>query len=191
MKLILSFLSAFFLASCSLFSSFEEPNMKPLHSDKNIEIRAYDPALLMSVTMDSASDDAMNDGFMMLFDYITGDNADKSKIKMTAPVLREFANNAQTVSFFAPNHFTKDTLPKPNNKMIKISEWAPETSFAVITFSGRWTKENFNEQAHILQNYITKQGYQTLPSQPSYAYYNDPMTPWFMRKNEIWVAVKK
>ena len=43
------------------------------------------------------------------------------KINMTKPVLTEGNDNTWIVSFIMPNEFTLETLPKPNNKNIKIS----------------------------------------------------------------------
>ena len=192
MKYIMLMISSLFLASCSLFLSFEEPKMQIIKEnlDKNIAVRAYDPAVIMSVEMPKSDDDNMTDGFMILLDYISGENADGKKIAMTAPVLREFKENSQIISFFAPKGFTSETLPKPNNDKIIISKWTPENPFATITFSGRWTQENFSEQHVILKDYIQKNKLHS-ENTTYYAYYNDPMTLWFLRKNEILIQIKK
>ena len=44
------------------------------------------------------------------------------KINMTKPVLTEGNDNTWIVSFIMPNEFTLETLPKPNNKNIKIKK---------------------------------------------------------------------
>lgn len=191
MKYITVIIASFYLASCSLFSDFSEPKMEVLkeNTGQNISVRAYDPALIMSVAMPHKHDDSLNDGFMILLDYIRGDNAQNMKIDMTAPVLREFRNDMQIVSFFAPKHFTAETLPVPTNDKIIISEWKPQNPFAVIQFSGRWTKENFTEQKVLLESYI-QDNKRVKAGTTYYAYYNDPMTPWFMRKNEILIEIQ-
>ena len=97
------------------------------------------PKIIAQVEVFGDFDDASSKGFKILADYIFGNNTSTDgnsriemtapvemeplpqKINMTKPVLTEGNDNTWIVSFIMPNEFTLETLPKPNNKNIKIS----------------------------------------------------------------------
>ncbi|MCW8984183.1 MAG: heme-binding protein [Thermoanaerobaculales bacterium] len=54
------------------------------HGD--FEIRRYAPMILAETRVDSDFEKAGNEAFRRLFGYISGDNAARAKIEMTAPV---------------------------------------------------------------------------------------------------------
>ena len=60
---------------------------------------------------------------------------------------------------------------------------------AVISFSGRWDEDIFNEKEKVLRNWLNKKGYNASFEAYSAAY--DP--PWaipFLRKNEIHIVIE-
>jgi hypothetical protein len=59
---------------------------------------------------------------------------------------------------------------------------------AAVRFSGRWTDENFAEAAGRLARALDERGL-TAAGPLEYAYYNDPFTPAFLRRNEVMVEV--
>jgi len=50
-------------------------------------------------------------------------------IAMTAPVTSTKVGDMYTVSFFMPSEYTLETLPKPNNNRITISEQPQVTRY--------------------------------------------------------------
>jgi hypothetical protein len=83
--------------------------------------------------------------------------------------------------------YTIDTLPKPNNESIQIRE-KPESIVAVRRFSGRWTSANIGVHEGQLLKDLADDGVKTV-GPVVLARYNAPLTPWFMRRNEVIVPV--
>ena len=59
---------------------------------------------------------------------------------------------------------------------------------AVIVYSGRWTTGNYEEHLAKLMATLAEKGIPWM-GEPAYARYNAPFMPWFMRRNEIWLAL--
>jgi DNA gyrase inhibitor GyrI len=149
-------------------------------SDK-IEIREYKNIVLATISQDGES---QNNNFRTLFKFISGSNEREQEIKMTTPVFRQNISNKQSTSFVMPDSFVKDSIPKPNNKNIKI-ELLENTKFIVIRFSGRAVDKNFNKYQRILESAIKENGLKADLKNPINAYYNAPWTIPFFKRNEV------
>ena len=191
------------------FSSYlmatEEPEFNLILKNGNFEIREYKPKVLAQVIVMGDFDEASSKGFRLLADYIFGNNQsvdENSKVKMTAPVivepiskviemtapvLTERGNKEWIVSFVMPKEYTLDTLPKPNNKNIKITS-LPSERYVIIVFSGLIRESNYNEQIKLLNNFINDKNLITLGS-PQIARYNPPWTLPFFRRNELMIKI--
>jgi hypothetical protein len=180
--------------------------------NEKIEIRYYQPKLVAEVSVSGTRKEAVKNGFRTLASYIFGNNTSKSSIEMTSPVLQQnsqkidmtspvLQQNSQKIDmtspvnqvkqapdqwliqFGMPHHFTLDTLPKPKNADI-VLRVVPAQKAAVISFSGSWSDEKFAVHLQELQKYLTENNLSAI-AEPSFAYYDDPFTfPW-NRKNEI------
>ena len=131
---ILSFLllmgASLFLTSCALFQNIEKPQYEVISSKKNIEIRQYPSLLVAEVTMAGDQDTSLNKGFKQLADYIFGNNIQRKKIRMTAPVMQMKKINPSLqkntpdtqwiIHFFMPSKYDIHDLPDPKNKNISI-----------------------------------------------------------------------
>jgi hypothetical protein len=62
----------------------------------------------------------------------------------------------------------------------------PSSRVAVIRFSGFWSDANYQEHLLRLQSTLVTNGL-TSVGEPVYSRYNAPFTPWFLRRNEIWL----
>ncbi len=153
----------------------------------NIEIREYNNLMLAKIT--TAADEEGNQNFRALFNFISGDNKKEQEISMTTPVFRENINNQRTMSFVMPAKFNADNAPIPNNKNIKV-EIVENVKFIAITFSGRWSESNFNEQQEILTKIVKEKNIDADIANPVRAYYNSPWTLPFFKKNEVLFRVK-
>jgi hypothetical protein len=169
----------------------------------SIEIRDYAPYLVAETTVETRDfDDASSEGFRRLADFIFGANNGNvemdmtapvetrrpEKIEMTAPVATEGQEGAWVVRFMMPSKYTLDTLPRPNDPRISIVQ-VPSRTLAVISFSGLWTLSNFAENTTRLERFLEQEGFESFGS-PSVARYNMPLTPWFLRTNEIQIEVR-
>jgi hypothetical protein len=103
---------------------------------------------------------------------------------MTAPVLSETGS----LAFIMPEDYTLETTPEPLDHRVKIAE-VPERVVAALRFSGRWSnsifKKKSNELLAELKNAEVKVAGQVFSMR-----YNGPYTPWFLRRNEVAVAVE-
>jgi len=148
---------------------------------------------------------APSQAFGQLAWFIFGDNVSSNKIAMTAPVTstvvasEKIAMTAPVTSstvwewiietsFIMPSKRTVETLPVPNNKNITIKE-IPSSKKAVRLFSGYATKNTVSKQeekflAELNSSSLLREWAITL------AQYNDPWTPPWMRRNELWVTLQ-
>lgn len=169
-----------------------------------IEFRNYAPYIVAETTVEAQDfDEASSEGFRRLAAYIFGENNGNvemdmtapvetrapEKMDMTAPVSTDGGPGAWNIRFVMPSKYTIETLPRPDDARITILE-IPARTVAAISFSGRWTISNFEEHTARLQSFLVRKGMQQLSS-PAIARYNMPLTPWFLRTNEIQIDIER
>lgn len=183
--------------------AIEEPPHTVEVRDGAFEIRAYAPKIVAEVTVEGDRGGAANRGFRPLADYIFGGNQPRAKIAMTAPVIQQPAGQkiAMTapviqqpagaqwvVQFVMPAQYTMETLPAPNNPSVRLKE-QPAVRMGVVRFSGIWTQSRLDESMEKLLAGLAARGEK--PVGPvTYAFYDPPWTPPFMRRNEVMVALE-
>ena len=200
---IISFI--FFIIYSNLIMATDEPEFKTILKDDKFEIREYAPKIIAQVEVFGDFDDASSKGFKILADYIFGNNISKDgksriemtapvemeplsqKINMTKPLLTEGNDNNWIISFIMPNEFTLETLPKPNNKSIKILS-LPKEKYAVIVFSGLVRESSYLEKEKLLNQFIEEKKLKT-SGKIKIARYNPPWTLPFFRRNELMIKV--
>ena len=91
------------------------------------------------------------------------------------------------VQFVLPRGVTLATAPQPLDDRVRLRE-APARKLAAIRYSGFWSQANYDEHLGKLQATLRTAGL-AWSGEPVYARYNAPFTPWFMRRNEIWLSV--
>jgi hypothetical protein len=154
-----------------------------------IELRHYSHLLVARV------DGYGDEGFSILFSYITGNNKQKSNVAMTAPVVSEqiamtapVLSEISSLAFIMPEGFTLDNTPEPLDSRVQIAE-IPERDVAAFRFSGRWSDSLFKRKSKELLEELAKAGIKTEGHVFSMRY-NGPFTPWFLRRNEVAVPVR-
>jgi hypothetical protein len=179
----------------------EEPPFTVAVRQGEFELRDYPALVAANVTVGGDRDAAANAGFRVLAHYIFGGNHRRQSIAMTAPVVQAQgqaiamtapvtqapSGSGWTVQFIMPRGSTLETLPEPNDKRVRLSV-LPARRVAVKRFSGfvgsgDVARETAALRAFMSANHVIAAG------QPSVARYDPPWTPWFMRRNEIWIAV--
>lgn len=203
-------LSLLLLTMASATHAIEEPRYQVLQSDGAFELRQYEPMLVAHVEVDGDASGARNAGFRLLAGYIFGGNQGQRKIEMTAPVTQAAAPVGEKigekiamtapvtqsataagrwrVSFMMPRAFTLDTLPVPNDERVKF-EVLPGEKRAAVRFDGFSTDSNLGRHRALLEAWVQQQGLKPSGGFVS-AFYNDPFTlPW-NRRNEWWVPVE-
>jgi hypothetical protein len=167
----------------------EQAKYVVLREINKVEVRGY-PSLVIA-RVDGYGDD----GFNILFSFITGNNVQKSKIAMTAPVVSEqiamtapVLSESESLAFVMPEGLTLETTPEPLDERVKIVE-IPERVVAVLKFSGRWSNSIFKKKSKEMLEELKKTEIETV-GQVFTMRYNGPFTPWFMRRNEVAIEVE-
>jgi hypothetical protein len=160
-----------------------------LREINKVEIRRYTRLVIARV------DGYGDGGFNILFGFITGDNRQKSKIAMTAPVVSEqiamtapVLSDPDSIAFVMPEGFTLETTPEPLDDRVKIVA-LPERVVAALQFSGRWSNSIFKKKAKAMLEELAKAGIKST-GQVFSMRYNGPFTPWFLRRNEVAITVE-
>ncbi|MGB0935083.1 MAG: SOUL family heme-binding protein [Alphaproteobacteria bacterium] len=179
------------LASCGVIMSarVEKPQYDILKADRAFEIRRYDPMIVAETKVQGDRSQAIRDGFQIIADYIFGENVEKRKIDMTAPVMQSGTQQTWTVQFVMPKEFTMESLPEPLQGLVTLQE-TPSKTYVVIKFSGRTTTENVMTHQQELQQYIEEKGLK-VTGDPLYAFYNPPWTLPMFRRNEVMFELAK
>ena len=184
--------------------AIEEPEYTVIRQLEEFEIRAYAPFTVAEVLVTGSSSDAGNRAFPILAGYIFGKNKGERKLAMTAPVtqaavpmkLEMTAPVTQTVAaggflvqFTLPRGVTVATAPEPLDERVILREIQP-ARVAVIKYSGFWSESNYNEHLTKLQSAMKAAGL-SWTGEPILSRYNGPATPWFLRRNEIWLHLSQ
>lgn len=190
--------------------AIEEPKYTIIEKNDTYEIRQYAPYLVAQTEVQGTFDEMGRKAFRILFKYISGSNQQRSKIKMTAPVIQEDSdkqgekismtapviqeidkNDPQSamISFVMPENYKLNTLPLPLDKRIILKE-VPEKTVAVLTYSGSWSKSKYKQNEEKLFRSLNEAGIKTI-GKPVFARYNSPFALWFLRRNEIMIEVDK
>lgn len=92
------------------------------------------------------------------------------------------------MQFVLPSDVSLATAPEPLDSRVRLRE-EPAATWAVIRYSGTWSQANYSEHLAKLRAALAAAGLPT-EGEPVWARYNGPTTPWFMRRNEVWLAVR-
>jgi hypothetical protein len=168
------------------------------------ELRHYSQVVL--ATVQSEGDDS---GFRHLYAFITGSNRARNTIPMTAPVITSekipmttpvitsssilmtspVISAKGTMSFVMPADMPPDRVPEPTDDRVRI-EKVPARDVAAIRFSGHAHEHDVEEVTTHLLAELGKAGIPTRGS-PFLMRYNSPMTPGFLRRNEVGVEIER
>jgi hypothetical protein len=185
----------------------EEPKFTLLEKDQSFELGLYEPKILAEVVVNGTMREASSKGFKLIADFIFGNNIATSgksekismtapvliephaeKISMTAPVNVEQSGAGWKVNFVMPSQYSLETLPKPNNPLVKIKP-IPAKKFAVIQFSGLVDEEKMAKKVTDLEQWISTKQLKVLGN-AELARYNPPWTLPFLRRNEVMIEVE-
>lgn len=147
------------------------------------ELRRYDDLVLATV-YDMDDDEA----FSLLFQYISGNNDQETKMPMTAPVVSRSGGPAdqgpEGMMAFVISPDAKFTeAPKPSDPRVVI-EIKEGGLFAVMRFRGRAGGVDVQGRTEDLKAELKEADY-VMDGRPFLMRYNSPFTPGFMRHNEV------
>ena len=176
--------------------AYEETSYRIVATNKNYEIREYDDRLAVQTSQENGQ----NKAFRELFKYISGSNTSSTKIEMTipvtqsikidmtTPVTQKFQDGKIIMRFFLPRKFQPETAPQPLNEDLSIVV-VKGGKYAVMKYSGRSTVKNFEKHSNLLLEALSVNKITTL-DEPIKATFNGPLTPFFVRRNEVMIRIK-
>jgi hypothetical protein len=182
----------------------EEPDYKVVQKLDDVEVREYAAYAVAEVVVPGPAAEAGNQAFPILAGYIFGKNkgerkfamtapvtqaAEPVKLEVTAPVTQTAAPGGFRVQFVLPKGVTQDNAPEPLDARVTVRDIAP-SRMAVIRYSGFWSDANYAQHLAKLQAALGAAKLLAV-GEAVYSRYNAPFTPWFMRRNEIWLHLAK
>ena len=184
----------------------EEPAYAIVAAEEAFELRDYEPMIVAEVVHSGDRRQASGRSFRRLAAYIFGqDRPDGGeKIAMTAPVLHERVDQDQKIAmtapvlqeetetdrwrmrFVMPAKFTMDTLPTAPDDITLTT--VPARRVAAVKFNGYGSASDLAQMEDFLSEWVGKQGL-TPKGDFEYAFYDAPMVPGQMRRNEVLIEV--
>jgi SOUL heme-binding protein len=179
-----------------------EPEYQVLRRIDGIELREYAPYTVAEAVVAGPAADAGGQAFPILAGYIFGKNKGERKLamtapvtqapvpvklEMTAPVTQMPAQGGHLVQFVLPKGVTLANAPEPDDARVRLRDM-PAQRMAVIRYSGFWSQANDADHLQQLQAALRGAGV-AWQGEPVVARYNPPFTPWFLRRNEIWLQL--
>jgi hypothetical protein len=185
--------------------AYEQPRYEVTQRFPGFELRDYQSYLVAETEVEAGHAEAGNEGFRRLAGYIFGKHrgartmaltvpaaqASATRIAMTAPVaeVATAAPDRFLIQFMMPSDFTLDTLPEPLDERIRFRQ-VPARRVAALRYSGVWSERRYQKHLQQLRAAMAEQGLAGA-SEPVWARYDPPFKPWFLRRNEILIEVRR
>ena len=217
---LLGIVTATSVAACSVFGgkAADEPAYGVVVEDGDFQIREYGQYAVAETVASPPFNYATRIGFRRLVRYISGANAGKRKIDMTAPVELEpkgekismtapvvlAPGNAApagdapalaggdieswTMAFVLPEGYTAANAPAPTNPAVRVRD-IPARRVASLRFSGFLRNKRAEEQREELVAWLEERGLEH-EGDWRVAGYNPPWTIPQLRRNEVLVSLR-
>lgn len=194
------------IGSYAIIWYIEEPTYTVIEKKEGYEIRSYTPYIKAEVKGTGTYQEATEQGFRLIADYIFGNNTSKESISMTTPVLESPTENdsqkiamttpvlesstgtaARTIAFVVPSKYTLDTLPTPNNPAVNLVA-VPARTVAVLRYTWYPTEARTNAKKDLLLGYL-KRDNKSVAGAIETARYNPPLSMPLTLRNEIIIPI--
>jgi hypothetical protein len=179
-----------------------------------LEIRRYGQEVHAETTIDDADwQQALEQGFHVLADYILGNNASHVKLPMASPVMTTLndptvkrarakswkapavsaiddlmSSGSRTMAFIMPGDLTLDDLPGPLDERVQLRV-VPPRRVAALRFHGRYSGELPAQKRNELL-FLAKCAGLSVRSEVVFAGYDAPSTLPLLRRNEVLVEIE-
>ena len=177
-----------------------EPPYAVLRRDGAFEVREYGGYVTARVTRKGSFRRSTQRSFAPLYRYITGDNAARAGIDMTAPVLVQPEGpsgdgpplagegvEGWSMAFILPENYTLEEAPAPGNEAVALRSVAAHRA-AAIRFRGRFSDTRGEAQRRKLAAWLDANGLEHRGDW-KLAGYDAPYTPPWLRRNEVLVTL--
>ena len=178
----------------------EEPDYRTLRTDGDFQIRDYPAMVIAETVVQGPRKQALGEGFRRLADYIFARSRSGDELAMTVPVVQDSGDPMASdpplfddeieggwrTRFVMPSGRQASDLPAPPNEIELVT--LPPRKIAVVSFSGRPGDRELAEEEDRLRGWLARHGERS-EAEPEYAFYNSPMIPGPLRRNEVWLAL--
>jgi len=171
----------------ALLIGLEKPSYVVIGKKDGYEIRQYKDYLTAQVFASGSYDEASNEGFKILANYIFGENSENKSMPMTAPVFMQEKNKGYKVAFVMPSEYSMSTLPKPRDKRIIIKKVSGK-KVAAYRFTWCATKKRVEKRENEFVRLLDRDDIKTR-SEVQLARYNPPFILPFLMRNELLVDI--
>jgi DNA gyrase inhibitor GyrI len=176
-------------AAYAQYRQTEQPDYAVLGTDGDFSLRDYPALVVAEVSHSGNRERASGASFRRLAAYIFAQDrpAGGEKIAMTAPVLQdETAPGEWRMRFVMPSKYSLETLP-PAPADITLTE-TPARRMAAVRFSGNGSARDLALMEARLRDWMRGEG--LMPAgEAEYAFYDAPMVPGPLRRNEVLIPV--
>ena len=178
----------------------EEPDYRALATDGAFQLREYPPNTVAETIVEGPRNQALREGYRILSDYLTARSRGGEKLPMAVPVIQDSGDPMASdpplfddeleggwrTRFVMPEHRAAEELPAPPEGVELVE--LPQRRVAVVSFSGRPGDVELAEEEDRLRGWLARRG-ELSEAEPEYAFYNSPMIPGPLRRNEVWLAL--
>ena len=178
----------------------EEPYYRALASDGDFQIREYPAMTVAETVVFGPRKRALDEGHRALSDYLSAKGRDGERLPMTVPVMMDAGDPMASdpplfddeleggwrTRFVMPAGRSKADLPEPVDR-VELVELEPRR-VGVVSFAGRPGDRGLAEQEDRLRGWLARHG-EASEAEPEYAFYNSPVIPGPLRRNEVWLAL--
>ncbi len=199
-------LSLLLLGGCALF--VERPEYSVVDRHDAFELRRYEPMVVAETRVEGRFREVGNSAFSLLAGYIGGENRAQQDIAMTAPVDQVPADGERVgregpvvqtpgadgdgvyaVRFIMPAEYTLEALPEPTDERVRLRRIEGRL-MAALRYSGSWSESRYRAREDKLLRAVRAAGLEPVGA-PVFARYNPPLTPSFLRRNEVLIEVER
>lgn len=167
----------------------EQPDFALVRASEDFELRDYPPLVVAEVSHKGSRERASGASFRRLAAYIFAqDRPDGGeKIAMTAPVIQDETQPGEwRMRFVMPSQYTLATLP-PAPSDITLTQTLARR-MAAVRFSGSGDARDLALMEARLRDWMMGQG--LMPAgEAEFAFYDAPMVPGPLRRNEVLIPV--
>ena len=178
----------------------EEADYRAVRSDGDFQIRDYSAMTVAETVVDGPRKQALSDGFRTIADYIFARSRSGEQIAMTVPVMQDAGDpmasdpplfddelqGAWRTRFVMPAGRSSADLPAAPAG-VELVDLAPRR-VAVVSFAGMGGDRMLAEQEDRLRGWLARNS-ETSDAEPEYAFYNSPIIPGPLRRNEVWLSL--
>jgi hypothetical protein len=175
----------------------EGPKYHVIIKEGHKEIRKYHSFLMAQTFVKGSFEEAPNEAFKRLANYIFGENEAHENLGMTSPVFMARAQHrngnsdeAWMMSFVLSEDFNEVTLPRPRSSLIHIKR-IPSLTVASLRYGGNNELDKMEQYAEELQQWIKKYPVYQATSEARWAQYDAPFTIPILKRNEAQMTLER